>query len=141
MLENPPSELGIVRLVTTVAKHALGMSYRSHLREALGFGGIFFMAAPAEVCHIGQLGHVGGGVVSVLGQRTMTGLAGDIRMLALAMRLGFRIVTEEALAVPSVGDGASADHLECAPPVMSIHPKVLRHYDSPDEQEDREARK
>jgi len=116
-----------MRLVTTVAKHALGMRYRRHLREALGFGGIFFVAAPAKVCHVGQLGHVGGGVGSVLGQRSMTGLAGDIRMLAPSMRLGFLVVAKDALAVPSVGDGASADHLECARPVMSVFPKVLGH--------------
>jgi hypothetical protein len=57
----------------------------------------------------------------------MTGLAGDVRMLATAMRLGFLIVAKDALAVPSVGDGASADHIERARPVMSVHPKVLRH--------------
>ena len=116
------------------------MRHRSYLGEALGLGGILFVAAPAKVGHIRQLGNVGGWVVSVLGQRSMAGLAGDVCMLPPTMRLGLRIVALEALLMPGVGDGASADHIQRARPVMSVFPKIFRHYDSPDDQEHRQPR-
>jgi len=117
------------------------MRHCIHLGEALGLGGIFFVAAPAKVGHIGQLGHIGGGIVSVLGQGSVAGFAGDIRMLAATMRLALLIVALEALLMPSVGDGASADRFERTRPVVSVFPEVFRHYDSPDEQEHRQPRK
>jgi hypothetical protein len=71
----------------------------------------------------------------------MTGLTGDIRMLATTVHLGFLIVAEDALAMPRVGDGASTDHLECARPVVSVFPEVLGHHNGADDQENSEPRK
>ena len=127
--------MGIVRRMTGVAKHALGMRHCIHLREARGFGGVLFVAAPTEIGHVRQLGHMGDGVGSVLGERPMAGLAPDTGMLAATVHLALLIVALAALLMPGIGDGASADHLECARPVVSVFPEVLRHYDDPDEQE------
>jgi len=107
-----------------------------HLVEALGLGGILFVAAPAKVGHIGQLGNVGGGVVSVLGQGSVTGLAGDLRMHSATVRLGLLIVALEALLMPGVGDGAGADQCERAGAVVSVFPKVFGNDDGPDEEKD-----
>jgi len=130
-----------MRLVTTVAKHPLGMRYSIDLVEALGLSGILFVAAPAKVGHIRKLGDIGGGVVSMPGQRSMTRFAGDLGMHATPVHLGLLIVALEALLMPGVGDRASADHFERARPVVPIFPKIFRHYDSPDEQEHRQPRK
>ena len=111
------------------------MRHCIHLGEALGLGGILFVAAPAKVGHLRQLGYVGSGVVSVLGQRPVTGFAGDIRMLAATVHFAFLIVALEALLVAGIGDGASADHFERARPIVPIFPKVFRHYHSPNQQE------
>ena len=88
------------------------MRHRSYLGESLGLGGILFVAAPAKAGHIGQLGNIGGGVVSVLCQRSVTSFTGNLRVHATTMHLGFLIVTLEALLMPGVGDGASADRLK-----------------------------
>ena len=71
----------------------------------------------------------------------MTGFAGDIRMLAATVHLSLLIVALEALLVPGIGDGASADHFERTRPIMSVLPEVFRHYDNPDEQERCQPRK
>jgi hypothetical protein len=87
-----------MRLVAGVTKHALGMRDRIYLGKTLGLGGVFFMAAPAEVGDSGELGHIGNGVVSVLGQGAVTGLASNTSMLSPTMRLGFFIVARRTFA-------------------------------------------
>ena len=129
-----------MRLVATVAKHALGVRHRIHLVEALGLGCVLLVAAPAKVGHIGQLGNVGSGVVGVLGQRSVTSFTGNLRVHTTTMQLGLLIVTLEALLVPGIADGAGADHFQRARPVMSVFSKVFGHYDSPDDQEHRQPR-
>ena len=89
MLLTPPSEVRIVRLVASVAKHALRVRDRIYLGKALGLGSVFFMAAPAEVGDIGQLGHIGNGVVSMFGQGAVAGFATNARVLTPVVRLGF----------------------------------------------------
>jgi len=110
------------------------MRHCIHLVEALGLGGILFMAAPAKVGDIGQLRYISGGIVSVLGQCSMTRFAGDIGMLAAAMHLALLIVALEALLMPGIGDGTSADRFEGTRPIVSVFPEVSRHYDNSNEQ-------
>ncbi len=116
------------------------MRHRIHLVEALGLSSVLLVAAPAKVGHIGQLGNVGSGVVSVFGQRSMTGFAGDLSVHSATVHLGLLSVAEEALLVPRIAEGAGADHSQRARPVMSVFPKVFGHYDSPDDQEHRQPR-
>jgi len=110
------------------------MRRRIHLVEAQGLGGILFVAAPAKVGHIGQLRYISGGIVSVLGQWSVTGLAGNLRMHSATVHLGLLIVALEALLMPGIGDGASADHFQRACPVVSVFPEVFGNYDNSDEQ-------
>ena len=91
-----------MRLVTSVANHALGVRDGIHLGEAFRLGGVFFMAAPAEVGDVRQLGDIGDGVVSVFAQGAVAGLAIYTRMLSPAMHLGLVIVAEDALVVAGV---------------------------------------
>ena len=136
MLLTPPSEVRIVRLVTSVAKHALGVRDRIDLGKALRLGSVFFMAAPAEVGDVGQLGHIGDGVVRMFGQGSVAGLATNSRMLSPVMHLGFFFVAGGALASAGIGNGQRADHVERARPVVSVFPKVLGHHGGAENQED-----
>ena len=124
-----------MRLVTGVANHALGVRYGINLGEALGFGSIFFMAAPAEVGYVGQLGHVGDGVVHMFGQRSVTGLTADSRVLPRVVHLSFVFMARGALASTSIGDRQRTDHIERARPVVSVFPKVLGYHNGANHQE------
>jgi len=119
--------------MTTVAKHARGMRYRIHLRKAFGLRGIFFVAAPAEVGHVGQFGHVGDGVGSMFGQWSMARFTPDAGMLPPAVHLRFLIMAENALVLASVGNRAGADHLERPRPVVSVFPKIFGHHNGSDD--------
>ena len=87
-----------MRLVTRVAKHSLRVCDGIDLGKRFWLGSVFFMAAPAEVGDSGELGHIGNGVVSVLGQGAVTGLASNTSMLSPTMRLGFFIVARRTFA-------------------------------------------
>ena len=125
-----------MRLVTGVAKHALGMRNGVHLRETLGLGGVLLVATPTEVGYIGQLRPVGRWVVGVFGQRAVTGLTVHARMLAALMRLGLCIVTKDALALAGVSDRPGADHVERAGAIVSVFPKILGDYHLADDQKE-----
>jgi len=117
-----------VGLVTSVANHALGVRDGIHLGKPFRLGGVFFMAATAEVGYVGQLGHVGDGIVNVFGQRAVACLTMHIRMLARVMNLRLLVVAEGALASASIGDGERGDHVERTRPVVSIFPKVFGYH-------------
>src|ERR1035438_2383483 len=110
----------IVRLVAGIAGDAAVVFGGHHLRKALGFGGIFFVTAPAEVGHLGQLGNVGAGIVGMLGQGSMAGFAGDVGMFAGGAELGLFVVAQHAGILPGVADGAGADQVERRRPVMAV---------------------
>ncbi len=129
-----------MRLVTSITKHALGVRDRIHLRKTLRLGSVFFVAAPAEVGYVRQLGHIGNGVVSVFSQGAMAGLATNLRVLSPAMRLGFGIVAEDALASASIGNGERADHVDCTCPIVSKFPKVLGHHGGAENQKNTHSR-
>ena len=122
-------------LVTCVAKHPLGMRDRIYLGKAFRFGSVLFVAAPAEVGDLGQLGHIGDGIVRMFGQGSVAGFATHSRVLSLAMHLGFIFVAGGTLASAGVGNGQRANHVERARPVVSIFPKVLGHHGSAHKQE------
>ena len=124
-----------MRLVTSVANHALGVRDAIHLGEAFRLGGVFFMAAPAEVGYVGQFRHVGGWIVSVCGQRAMAGFTMHIRMLAAVMDFGFLVVAGGALASAGIGNGERGDHVKRTRPVVSIFPKVFGYHGGTNNQE------
>lgn len=125
----------VVRLVTSVAKHSLGVRNRLYLGKSYGLGGVFFMAAPTEIGYIGQLGYIGDGVVRMFGQGTMAGLATNSGMLPPTVHLGFFIVAGGTLASTGVGNWKCADHVKRARPVVSVLPKVLGHHGGTEDQE------
>jgi hypothetical protein len=127
-------------LVTSVAKHALGVRDRLYLGEAGGLGSVFFVAAAAKVGYVRQLGHIGDGVVRMFGQGAVTGLATNSRMLPPAMHLGFIYVASSTLTSAGVGNGQSANHVKRARPVVSVFPKVFGHHGSADKQENARPR-
>ena len=129
-----------MRLVTRIAKHALGMRDRIYLGKGFRLGSVFFMAAPAEVADVGQLGHIRLGVVSVFGQWSVAGLTTNARMLTRVVRLGFFFVADGAVALAGIGDGERADHVKRARPVVSVFTKVLRHDGGAENQENSRRR-
>ncbi len=129
-----------MRLVTSVANHALGVRHRIHLGKSLGLGGVLFMAAPAEVGHVRQLGNIGNGIVRVFGQGAVAGLAAHARVLPRVMHLGFIGVAEGALACPRIGNRQGGDHVKRTRPVVSILPKVFGHHGGADNEEDDDSR-
>jgi len=129
-----------VRLVTSVANHALGVRYGIHLGKGFRLGSVFFMAAPAEVGDIGQFGHVGDGVVHMFGQGAVACLTMYTRMLTCVMHLGFLVVADRALASASIGNGERGDHVKRTRPVVSVFSKVFGYHNGPDNQEDNHSR-
>ena len=116
------------------------MRDRIYLGKALGLGSVFFMAAPAEVGDIGQLGHVGNGIVSVFGQGSVAGFATNTRVLTPVVGLGLFLVAGDALASAGIGHGEGADHVEGARPVVSVFPEVLGHHGGAENQENSHSR-
>jgi hypothetical protein len=88
-----------------VAGHAAGMLRGNDLGESSWFGGVFFVATPAEVGDVGQLRNVRRGIVGMLRQGPMTGFARHVSVLAGGARFGFVIMAEDAGVLPGVRDG------------------------------------
>jgi len=129
-----------VRLVTSVAKHALRVRDRIDLGKTLRLGRVIFMAAAAEIGYVGQLGDIGGGVVRVFGQGAVAGFASNTRMLTPVMHLGFFIVAEGALASAGIGNWERGNGVERTRRVMSVFPKVLGHHGGAENQENTHCR-
>ena len=86
-----------MRLVTSVAKHSLGVRHGIHLRKSLGLGRIFFVAAAAEVGDVGQLGHIPTFGLDVFGLGTVAGLTMHPCVFSGVMHFDFGIMAEGAL--------------------------------------------
>ena len=97
-------EVGIVRLMAGIADHAGGVLGGGHLRETLRLSGVFFMAPAAEIGDIGEFRDVADGIVGMLGQRPVTGLAGYVRMFARRPHLGFVLMAKNAGGLAGVGN-------------------------------------
>jgi len=129
-----PSEVRIMRLVAGIAGHAARVFDGRHLREALGFGGILFMTAPAEVGHLGQFGDDGAGVVGVFGQRPVAGFAGDVRMFAGGAGRSLLVMAHHAGFLSGVVHGVRADQVQRGWPVMPVLSEVFRNHSGPDDE-------
>ncbi len=103
-----------------VAGHAAGMLGGDHLGKVSWLGGVLFMATPAEVGDVGQLRNVGRGIVGVLRQGSMAGLAGDMGMFARGACFGFVVMAEYAGVLPGVGDGVLANQRKRARAVVAV---------------------
>ena len=123
-------------LVAGIAGHAAGVRYGGHLREVLGFGGVFLVAAAAKVGHLGQFGSDGARVVGVFGQWTMAGFASDVGMFAGGAKLGLVVVAHDAGILPGVVDGVGADQVEGARTVVAVFAEVLRHDSGSNDEKD-----
>ena len=129
-----------MRLVTSVTKHALGVRNGFYLGKTFGLGRVFFVAAPAQVGDVGQLGHIGDRVIRMFGQRSVTGLATNSRVLSAAMHLGFILVAGGALASAGIGNWERGNGVERTRRVMSVFPKVLGHHGGAENQENTHCR-
>ena len=117
----------IVRLMALVADHASGMLGGCHLGKVPRFGCILFVATPAEIRDVRQLGNVRRGVVGVFRQWAMARFARDVSMLAGCARLRFTIVAENAGVLAGIRDGPLADHSERPRAIVAILPEGFRH--------------
>jgi hypothetical protein len=112
--------MGAVRLMALIADHAAGMLGCNHLREGPRLGSVLFVAAPAEIGDVGQLGNVPRRVVRMLCQRAMARFAGDVSVLAGCPRLGFGIMTDNAGILPCVRDGPLPHHGQGAGTIVAV---------------------
>ncbi len=126
--------------MANIAEHALGMRHDIHLGKSFGFGRVLGVAAPAQIGDVGQLGHVGDGVVHVFGQRAVAGLASNGGMLSTVVRLGLLLMTNGALTSARIGNGARGNHVERSPSVVPEFSKVLRHHGSANDQKNNHSR-
>jgi hypothetical protein len=120
-----PLNVWIVRRVTGIAKHSLGVLDGDHLREFPGLGRILFMTAAAEVGDIGPLGNVGSRVAGVGGQRTVAGFARDVRVPAGGADFGLVVVAHHTGILSCKGNGPLPDGIESAGAVVAVLSKSL----------------
>lgn len=104
------------------------------LWKVLRLGGVFLMAAPAEIGHIRELGSDRGRIAGVLGQRTVASLARHMRMLPGRPRLGLIVVAHHASLLTGVTDRARAHEIERPRPVMAIFAEVFGDDGGPQDQ-------
>jgi len=115
----------VVRLMALIAGHAAGMLGRSHLGEASWLGRVLFVATPAEVGDVRQLGNVRRGIVRVLRQGSVTRFARYVSVLAGCARLGFVVMAENAGVLPGECDGPLPDHGKRSRTIMTVLSKSL----------------
>ncbi len=132
------SKMRVMGLMARVAEHSAGVLGGRHLGEGLGFGGVFLVAAAAEIGDIRQNGLVGGRVVDMLRQRTVASLASDMSVLAGRAGLPFVLMAEQAHLLSRVRDRALADGVERAWAVMSIAAETFRYDRGADHQKETE---
>jgi hypothetical protein len=128
-----------VRLVTRVAKHSLRVRDGIDLGKPFRLGGVFFVAPPAEIGDVGKLGDVAAFSLHMFGLRAMAGFASYTRMFARLMGLGFGIVAEGALVVPSIGNRRCGNHVQRTRPVVPIFAKVFGDHGGANDEEDNQS--
>ena len=114
-----------MRYVASSADCPAGVLGGDYLRETRRFGGILFVTAPADVGDVGQFGDVGLGVVGVFRQRSVAGFTGDVGMFAGRADFRLIVMAHHTGLLPGVCDGAGADQVERAGPVVAIPAEVL----------------
>ena len=113
----------VVGLMALVAGHASGMLGGDHLGKVSWLGRVFFVATPAEVGDVGQLRNVCRGIVGVLRQGPMTGLARYVSVFARCPCFGFVIMAENTGVLPGVCDGVLPDQRKGTRAVVAVLPK------------------
>jgi len=109
-----------VGLMTAITGHAAGVFGGDHLREVFRFGGVLFMAAPAQIGYLGKFGYMRGRIVRVGRQGAMAGFAGDVGVFAGGAGSGFAIVAHHAGILPGERDGVLADQVERPRTVVAV---------------------
>lgn len=125
-----------MRLVTRVAKHSLRVRDGIDLGKPFRLGGVLFVAPPAEVGDVRQLGGIAAFSLHMFGLRTVAGLASHPRMLSRVMNFGFSIVAEGALASTRIGNRRRGNHVQRSRPVVSVLAKVLGYHGGANDEED-----
>ena len=126
-----------MRLMAAGAEGASGVLGGDHLGKASGLGGVLFVAAPAEVGHVGEDGLMRGGVVRirVSGLRSVAGFASDVRVFAGSAHPGLVVVAHHASILTGVGDGMLADDGEGRGVIVAVLAEGLGNEGRTDEKE------
>ena len=125
-----------MRLVTCVAKHSLRVRDGIDLGKPFRFGSVFFVAVPAEVGDVRQLGGIAAFSLHMFGLRTVAGFALHTCMLSRVMNFGFSIVAEGALATSCIGNRRRGNHVQCSRAVVPVFAKVFRDHGSANNEEE-----
>lgn len=125
--------------MTGLARHSTRVLLRLHLRKSPGPCSTLRVATDAEYSRIRQ-GWQWNGLITIrhrLGmfcQRTVTGLAIDLRMLAILLLIKNIGVTRLAGLMTSKMNGMGGDFADGCSPVMAVLPKCLGNSKMPDYQ-------
>jgi hypothetical protein len=114
------SNMRIVRLMTGITGHVAHMFGGHHLRESFWFGGVFFVAAPAESGDIRQVGLDRAWVIGMLSLWPVAGLAGYVGVTAGGSDLGLFIMAADTSVLAGEGNGTLANHCERARAIVPI---------------------
>ena len=127
----------VMGLMALGTERAAGMLGRDYLGKSLGFGGVLFVAAPAEIGDVGQCWLVGRRVVrvGVGGLRAVARFAGNMSVAAGGARFGFVVVAHHAGILAGEGNGVLADDAERRRVIMPVLAESLRDQSSADQQE------
>ena len=123
-----------MRLMAGVTSQAAGVIGRNDLREIPGLSGVRFVAADAQHSGVEFGRSHRGGIVSVLGERSVAGFAIHVRMLAVFLFVEHIRVTAFAGVVAGVIDGPRRNFGECIPPEVPVFAEALRYQKTPDNQ-------
>jgi len=124
-----------MRLVTGVANHSARMVGRYHLRKSLRLGDIGLVAADAQYRHVNFGWLKRGGVVRVFREGTMTRLAGDPCMDALALQVVHISVATFASQVSREYHGTRCRIRYGCATIEAVLTEAARHKDSAQDQE------
>lgn len=109
-----------MRLMAGVAGHVAHVFGSDHLWEVLRFGGVFFVATAAKFGNIRQLGLEHSRIAGMLGLRSVTGLAGDMRMPTGGPDLRLVVMASNAGVLAGKRHGALPDHFERARAIVAV---------------------
>jgi len=116
-----------MRLVTGIAGSASGVLRRVHLGETLGLSDAGLVTADAKHRRVQLRGLHRRGIVSVLGLRSVAGLASHSLVHTLALYFENVGVTGFADLMSGVGDGRCRDFRDGVGPIVSVAAKAVRH--------------
>ncbi len=127
-------------LVARVAGKPIGVIGGNYLRKGLRLCRIGLMAADAEHGRIELWGSYGSRIVRVLGQRTMTGLAIHVRVLAVLLLFEDVGMAGFARLVPGEVHRPSRDFRQSIAPIVPILAETFWDQKSAEDQKQENAR-